>query len=199
VVYTTSGAVPTPASTVYRSPISLPRGGTVNAACVAPNGAVGMMASKRFPGFAPTGWKVVAVDNRTPTQADNAANAIDGNTSTLWQTGDSPLPHSLTVDMGRSLRIGGLGYVPRQDRNRNGVVDAFRFETGADGKNWTTNIDQGRFGNIRNNPVAQEVRFAPVAARFFRFTALREINGKNSTSAAEITVLPAESEDGKPN
>jgi alpha-L-fucosidase len=107
------------------------------------------------------------------------------------------MPHSLTVDLGPSLRIGGLCYVPVPPRGRGrgdnggGVIETYRFETSEDGKSWTTNVNEGRFGNIRNNPIAQEVPFAPVTARYFRFTALREVNGGNIASVAEITVLPA--------
>ena len=49
----------------------------------------------------------------------------------------------------------------------------------------------GRFGNIRNNPALQEVQFDPTNARYFRFTALQEINTNGWMSAAEISVLPA--------
>jgi alpha-L-fucosidase len=93
--------------------------------------------------------------------------------------------------MGREVKIAGFSYLPRQDRNASGVVDTYRFETSTDGKTWTAAVDQARFGNIRNNPVLQEVTFTPVNARFFRFTAVREVGGNNAMSAAEITVLPA--------
>jgi len=218
-VYTTDASVPTKESPVYRSPISLPGGGTVNAACVDAGGRLGMMASKRFWGYVPTGWKVIAVDNREPTEADNAARAIDGDPSTVWQSSDSPLPHSLTVDVGSLRQIGGLCYIPPRGGARGGArgrrgggggpgggvpaqrvggaIDSYRFETSGDGKNWTTNVEQGRFGNIRNNPVPQEVRFAPVTARFFRFTALSEASGNNRVSVAELTVLTVNPEDDK--
>jgi alpha-L-fucosidase len=93
--------------------------------------------------------------------------------------------------MGKSHRIGGFTYLPRQDGNPNGTVERYRFETSEDGTDWTTNIVSGTFANIRNNPSLQQVTFAPVNARYFRFTALREINGNGWTSAAEISVLPA--------
>lgn len=197
VVYTLDGTMPTARSTMYQSPVSLTRGGTVHAACLASDGRLGMMASKHFAGFVPIGWKVVSVDS----QEDNspAANAIDGNPSTIWQTrlnADLALPHQLTVDMGRSLRIGGFTYIPRQDGNRNGVVESYRFETSVDGKSWTKDVEFGSFGNMRNNPELQEVTFAPLDARFFRFTALKELGANGLTSAAEISVLPAE-EDGR--
>jgi alpha-L-fucosidase len=147
-----------------------------------------------------TRWKIVGVDSQETGQTIGAAvNAIDGNPSTIWQTrsnADLSLPHYLTIDMGTSRRISGFTYLPRQDGNPNGTVETYRFETSVDGVNWTTNLASGTFANIRNNPSLQEVPFAPVSARFFRFTALQEINTNGWTSAAEISVLPAETGTG---
>jgi alpha-L-fucosidase len=195
VAYTTDGTVPTSKSTVYTSPIALPRGGTVQATCLVPGGRLGMMASKYFAGLAPIGWKVMSVDSE---DANNpAVNAIDGSPATIWQTRSSvdlALPHHLTVDMGSVRRIAGFTYVPRQDKSQDGIVDTYRFETSVDGQNWTTNVDSGRFWNIENNPVLQEVPFTPVNARYFRFTALKGIGTSGLASAAEISVLAAEGE-----
>ena len=198
VVYTTDGTVPTPKSAVYSSPIALPRGGEVYAACLAPGGRLGMVTSKDFAGLAPIGWKVVSVDSE---EAGNpASNAIDGNPATVWQTrlnADLALPHQLTVDMGSVQRIAGFTYLPRQDGSHNGVVENYRFETSVDGHDWITDVDSGRFGNIRNNPELQEVPFAPVSARFFRFTALKELGTIGWSSAAEISVLSAQDKAGR--
>ena len=195
-VYTVDGTEPATGSPVYTTPVKLPLTGTVKAACVMPNGQLGLVASKTFAGLPPTGWKVVAVDSEEMAGANNgAANAIDGKSATFWHTRwneDLTLPHTITVDMGKTNRIAGFTYLPRQDGNANGTVENYRFETSVDGTGWTTNIVSGTFANIRNNPSLQQVTFAPVAARFFRFTALREIYGNGWTSAAEISVLPAE-------
>jgi alpha-L-fucosidase len=94
--------------------------------------------------------------------------------------------------MGTTHRVGGFTYLPRQDGMLNGVVEKYRFETSADGVNWTTNIASGAFANIQNNPSLQEVSFAPAQARYFRFTALQSVWRSGWTSAAEISVLPAE-------
>jgi len=194
-VYTTDGTIPTTQSTAYHSPIPLPLGGMVQAACVTPQGNLSLVASKAFPGLAPIGWKVANVDSQeTRLTNDAAANAIDGKASTIWQTrlkSDLKLPHHLAVDMGSSHRIAGFTYLPRQDGSLDGVVENYRFETSVDGRHWTTNVTAGRFGNIRNNPALQEVPFEPVTARYFRFTALQEINTNGWMSAAEISVLPA--------
>jgi alpha-L-fucosidase len=192
-IYTLDGTVPTNGSTVYRSAFALPRGGEVYAACVAPDGRLGMVTSKYFAGLAPIGWKVVSVDSEEANST--ASDAIDGNPATIWQTrpdADRLLPHQITVDMGSAQRIAGFTYLPRQDRSHNGVVENYRFETSMDRHDWTMDVDSGSFGNIQNNPELQEVPFPPVSARYFRFTALKEIGTNGRTSAAEISVLPAE-------
>lgn len=194
VVYTTDGSTPSLKSPRYGGAINFNKGGRLSAASVTPEGELSLITTKAFPGISPKGWQVIAVDSEEIDAADNAAsNAIDDNLNTIWHTrwnDDGKLPHSLTVDMGHEIRIAGFTYVPRTD-SLNGVVDTYRFETSTDGKNWTVNIDQGKFDNIQNNPITQEVPFAPVTARYFRFTALKEVNGRNWTSAAEISVVPA--------
>jgi alpha-L-fucosidase len=199
-VYTVDGSAPTAQSAVYDSPIPMPMGGTVQAACLLPNGQLGMEALKSFAGMVPTGWRIVEVDSEETRQGnDGAANVIDDNPSTNWHTrwnNDLALPHFITIDMGTSRRIAGFTYLPRRDGMANGTVDRYRFETSVDGVTWTTQIAAGRFANMRNNPGLREVTFAPVDARFFRFTALREINRNGWTSAAEISVLADDSHEG---
>jgi alpha-L-fucosidase len=92
--------------------------------------------------------------------------------------------------MSHVRRIGGFAYFPRQDWVFEGVVDRYRFETSVDGVTWTTQIAEGEFANIRNNPMRQEVFFSPVEARYFRFTGLHDVDGTSWIGAAELTVLP---------
>ncbi len=149
VVYTTDGTAPNSKSAVYRAPIALPKGGTVQTSYLTPDGHLGMMGSKYFAGLAPIGWKVVQVDSQD--DGNPAANAVDGNPSTLWiaRSNASPAsPHQITVDMGSSQRIAGFTYLPRQDGTHEGVVETYRFETSVDGQTWTINVDSARFGNI---------------------------------------------------
>jgi Alpha-L-fucosidase len=182
IVYTTDGSVPTPQSPLYSGPITLARGGVVNAACVAGDGRLGMMASKRIAGFAPAGWKIVAADGNV----SEAVRAIDADAATVWQ--GKSLPSSITVDLGRTLALGGFSYLPSSDAA--GAVDTYRFETSVDGRTWTISAE-GRFGNIENSPILQEVAFTPVNARFFRFTALKLAKG-TAAGIAEIGVLSVE-------
>jgi alpha-L-fucosidase len=196
IVYTTDGSTPTPASPTYAGPIKLPAAGVVKTARILPDGRAGVVGTRTFAGLVPSGWKVVAVDSEEVTQGHNpAAFAIDGDSTTYWHTrwsGDLKLPHAITVDMGQVHRIAGFTYLPRQDNQLNGTVVNFRFETSIDGVEWTTRIEQGTFANVRNNPDLQIQRFAPGDARLFRFTALGEVWGNGWTSAAEVSVIPAD-------
>ena len=196
-VYTIDGSDPTAKSAIYTAPIVLApdRSVTVRAASLLPDGKLGISGSRIFAGLMPIGWKVVSVDSEETAGADNsAARAIDGDSSTFWHTrwnADQRQPHTITVDLGKTNRIAGFTYLPRQDGLLNGVVEKYRFETSTDNVTWTTNIAAGSFANIQNNPSLQEVAFAPVSARYFRFTSLQAIWNSGWTSAAEISVLPA--------
>jgi alpha-L-fucosidase len=196
IVFTLDGTPPSTHSAVYTEPISLPTGGSVKAANLLSHGQLGLVATREFAGVSQKGWKMYSVDSEEIAGGNNgAANAIDGDSSTFWHTkwsADLSLPHYITIDMGAVRRIGGFTYLPRQDGNPNGTVETYRFETSTDGVNWTTNIASGTFANIKNNPSLQQVTFDPVDARYFRFTALQEINKNGWTNAAEISVLPAD-------
>lgn len=198
IVYTTDGSAPTPASPVYTAPLALPQSGVVKAGRVQADGRIGVVGTRNFAGMSPRGWKVVEVDSEEVVQGQNgAALAIDGDSSTYWHTrwgADLKLPHHITIDMGQVHRIAGFVYLPRQDGMLNGTAENFRFETSEDGRSWTVTVAKGTFSNVRNNPDLQEVRFAPVKARYFRFTALDEVWRNGWASAAELSVIPAANE-----
>jgi alpha-L-fucosidase len=188
VVYTLDGTVPTAQSIVYRTPIPLSNGGKVLAACIALDGRAGMLALKDMLGLAPIGWKIISVSSESPEHP--AVNAIDGRPNTLWETGTTAMPEQqIEVDMGGLRRVTGFTYLPRQDRDHSGVVERYRFEVSAEGKTWSAAVASGRFENISNNPELQKVFFPPVDARFFRFTALQDIQSAGRASAAEISVI----------
>jgi alpha-L-fucosidase len=193
IVYTLDGTPPTARSPVYDGPVGLPDGGTLQAAVLTPHGSLGLTAIKTVVGLAPTGWTARrTAGNEAGSSGFDAARAIDADAATLWKAraSDDGVPPSLTVDMGRARRIGGFAYLPRQDWVFEGVVDRYRFETSVDGTHWTTRVASGSFDNIKNDPTLREVTFARVAARFFRFTALRDVEQSGWAHVAEITVLP---------
>ena len=164
----------------------------MKAARLLPGSRLGVTGTRNFTGLSPRGWKVVAVDDDA---ANQAALAVDGDPATFWNTHrDNPDkgPTSITIDTGAARRIAGLAYLPRQDGQVLGTVVRYRVETSVDGAAWQTAIADGTFANIQNNPDWQTARFAPVAARFFRFTALADVWHTGGANAAELSVIPAD-------
>ena len=198
IVYTTDGSVPTAASPVYHAPVALPASGVVKAARMLADGRLGVTGSRSFLGLSPRGWKVLSVDSEETAQGNNAAaRAIDGDPATFWHSkwdGPKTGTHVIAIDMGQAQRIAGVAYLPRQDDQLDGTVENFRFETSSDGVAWTVAVDKGTFANVRNNPDWQQARFAPVTARYFRFTALDDVWRNGATNAAELSVIPASAE-----
>jgi alpha-L-fucosidase len=90
--------------------------------------------------------------------------------------------------MGREIEIRGFTYLPRQDGNSGGLVEHFRFETSVNGTDWVTNVEGGRFGNIRNNPFFRR-RPLPGEGALLPLHGHREPGDAEGMSAAEISVL----------
>jgi beta-galactosidase len=80
-------------------------------------------------------WTVAWVDSEEATKEDGGAlNAINGQNSDYWITalkGDA-YPHRLVLDLGRTMEVAGLRYVPRQGPDgTTGRIRRFRAYVGA--------------------------------------------------------------------
>jgi photosystem II stability/assembly factor-like uncharacterized protein len=117
-----------------------------------------------------------------------AANAIDGNNSTIWHTkysgGTDQYPHELQVDLGRIYSVSKFKYLPRQS-GTNGYVANYEIYVSNNIANWGTAVASGTFAN---NATEKVVSFAAKSGRYVRFKALSAANGAAYASAAEIKV-----------
>ncbi len=141
-----------------------------------------------------TGW-TAAADSEETTQANGrAANALDGNTNSIWQTSwtTAPeLPHTFTIDMRKLNLVSGFSYLPRPSSNADGRLGQYQITTSTDGVNWNESVASGVF---LDSAAAQTTTFAPQLARFARLTVLTEAGGRGPwSSAAEFNLL------GRPN
>jgi len=121
-----------------------------------------------------------------------AANAIDGQASTLWHSSTAlrnTFPASLTLDLGTVKSVAQLRYLPRQDNltnpngGTNGVITGYRVSVSTDGSTFTTVAT----GSWAMNPDLKSAAFAPQQARFVRLEATAGQAGY--ASAAEVTLL----------
>jgi beta-galactosidase len=82
------------------------------------------------------GWTIADVDSEERTGEDGTAeNAIDGQTANFWHTEWSDRkpahPHHLTLDLGKSVTVGGFRYTPRQGAdNVTGRIKDYRIYVG---------------------------------------------------------------------
>ncbi|MDB5820421.1 MAG: hypothetical protein JWQ11_4061 [Rhizobacter sp.] len=103
------------------------------------------------------GWKASA-DSEGANEA--ASYAIDGDPRSHWHTrwegSAAPMPHTLTLDLGRPHAISGFRLLPRQDNSRNGTVARYCLFVSVDGKYWGAPVEQGTLAN-QADPLAERV------------------------------------------
>ncbi len=85
-------------------------------------------------------WEITYYDSEELVGENGAAaNAIDGDSSTIWHTewyaNAPPHPHEIRVDLGETVRAIGLKYLPRQ-YGVNGTVAAVKIYGSDDGVAW---------------------------------------------------------------
>jgi hypothetical protein len=171
-------------------------GGPVTAGCRPDRGAH-QLSTTCAPGagvIARTNWSLRYVDSQeTAAENGSAANAFDGNLSTIWHTrytgGSAAMPHEIQINLGASYAVSGLRYLPRQDGGTgaaNGRIGQYEIYVSADGTNWGAAVATGTFAN---NASQKEVRFTAKSGQYLRLRALSEVAGNPWTSAAEIYAL----------
>jgi hypothetical protein len=187
----TDPAPPTPATPSvmeYRvlTSIGVVRSGPSNTITVAVGGA---------PRVPQSALKALSADSEESLKENgNKLNAIDGMPGTLWHTAWSTTPvpvppHWIILDLGDTMTVDGLSYLPRQDTNVNGTIGQYEIAVSMDAHDWGTPVSTGAW--TWPPPVEQIVRFRAKPGRYVRLTALREDHDKAYTSAAEIGVYAA--------
>jgi hypothetical protein len=100
----------------------------------------------------------------------------------------------LEIDLGREWKIGGITYLPRQDKAvPDGMIEAGGISFSRDGNSWTK-PQAFRLGNLVNDPSERTILLdgPAVDARYLRLVSTAGAAGKPYAAAAEIGVLPAE-------
>ena len=138
--------------------------------------------------------KVVKVDSEeTSAENGSGANAVDGDPNTFWHTqytdAAPPCPHEITIELVPPATIKGFTYLPRQDDSDHGTIKDYEFYVSADGVDFGQPVSKGTFENTKD---LKTVTFDPKQCRFIKLKALSEVNDAEWTSAAEITVIPAD-------
>jgi len=133
-------------------------------------------------------WRVVRVDSEETTATDaSAARAFDENPLTYWHTqseGQRPAhPHEIVIDLGRTHRVCGFRYLPR---NGTGDIKDCEFFVSDDPSRLGQRVVKGSFTDRR---AEQTVLVDARPGRYVMLRALSSADGSPYTSAREFSVL----------
>ncbi|PEA54255.1 chitin-binding protein [Bacillus pseudomycoides] len=111
-----------------------------------------------------------------------AANAVDGNGTTMWHTlwnGSDKAPY-ITIKLNEVTSVSQLAYVPRQDNCNNGNITSYNIYTSMDGVNFT----KVATGTWTNDKLTKNATFNKVDAQYVK---LEVVSGHGGfASASEI-------------
>ncbi|WP_419698217.1 alpha-L-fucosidase [Mucilaginibacter sp. NFX135] len=185
--YTLNGQEPTLKSPLYKGPFSITDDAVVKARGFEGKDQQSESAFVSL-GYAKTDWKVI--DASASSNDNQTENAIDENSHSLYSTlkqESASFPQQISVDLGSIKEIKAFGYLPRQDKQFDGIVDSYVFYISNDGKEWQK-VASGEFSNIKASLIEQPVILKqPVKARYFKFEAAHVIAG-NGITVAELSV-----------
>ena len=112
---------------------------------------------------------------------------FDNDIRSIWKSADM---QPIVVNMGQELAISGFTYVHAETVGAEGVVTKYRIYVSNDAAAWTQMGGEREFENIRNNPIAQNVRFeAPVKARYIKFEPIETTDNNGTFTVAEFGAI----------
>jgi alpha-glucosidase (family GH31 glycosyl hydrolase)/uncharacterized protein YjdB len=127
---------------------------------------------------------IVATATSTDTTSP-VANALDGSIETIWSTkldGSTPLPQSITLNLGTKFSVNKLKYLPRQYSGSDGIITAYNVYVSTDGTSFT----KVATGAWNADKLEKTATFTTVEAQYVKLEATAGVNG--FAAAAELNV-----------
>ena len=132
--------------------------------------------------LAKEGAKVIACDSQAPDYP--AELAIDGTPATFWHTAwrptPAPLPHFLTIDLGKTRTLQSLACTPRQDQSNARIADCEVYLSD-DAAQWGKPAATVK---LKNESTAQAIRFEPPATGRYLKVIIKSTHAEKDPSAA---------------
>ncbi len=183
VYYTLDGSTPTSKSTKYTGPFQTD--GKLEVRAIAFDAATRKSSSECREQFdiSRKNWKIVGIEDQ------KVYAVLDGNLTTTWhQPKGTNLPADLVIDLGKEENLTGFRYYPDQALWGPGIITNYQFYVSNDNKDWKL-VDEGEFSNIKNNPLWQTKKFAPVKTRYIKLRALKNTENNDNIGYAEVDVI----------
>lgn len=131
------------------------------------------------------GAKVIALDSKDPQNPGTMA--IDGDPTTFWRTEKAkPMPHFITIDLGREMPLRGLDCLPRQDEPNGRCLDCEVYATNNPGL-WGDPLATIQW---KNNDQWQTFPFGKeVMARYLKIVVKSAVGNTKYTCPAEFDIV----------
>ncbi|MBR5848254.1 MAG: alpha-L-fucosidase [Bacteroidaceae bacterium] len=121
------------------------------------------------------------------TPGNDGRRIFDNDIETVWRSKDM---QPLTIDLTETKNIKGFAYVPAGKVNGEGTITKYRLYTSLDGETWEQDGGDREFENIRNNPTAQNIRFASARnVRFIKIEPTETTDNSGTYTVAEFGVI----------
>ena len=173
--YTIDGSEPNCESLLYKASFELKDKAIVKAiSCDPVSGKQSAVAVKEFD-LPTTAFKVFQPSD------ESARRMFDGDEMTSYYL--SRNKNFIELHLNQKMKIAGVRYLPSQARDA--VEHVAQYEVYVDGKM----VSKGAFANIVNNPIEQEVRFAPVEGKTVLFVAVGNTHDAPRAAVAEFSVV----------
>lgn len=135
-------------------------------------------------------WAFTSVNSTVP--AGTGAEAIDGDSLTLWHTEwdavQPPFPHEIQFDLGAIYPVSGIGMLPRQDGALNGKVTEYEVYLSLNGTSWTLQ-NSGTFSYANNNDISiKQAYFGSIDARHVKFVGLAGYDAQFFMAISEFKI-----------
>ncbi|GFF60484.1 galactose oxidase [Aspergillus udagawae] len=132
-----------------------------------------------------TNW-VATCDNARA--GNECSKAIDGDNSTYWHSdNNSPLPHSITINLGTAQNVSGLAVWPQKIED--GWIVAHDVYLSSDGNNWGQPVAHGTWWP---DSTVKMAIFEPQQVQYVRVVALSSSAGDNAISIADLQIWSAQ-------
>ncbi len=121
------------------------------------------------------------------TPGNDGKKIFDNDIESVWKSKDM---QPLIIDLTETKEIKGITYVPAENVNSEGTITKYRIYTSNNGSLWEQEGGDREFDNIRNNPIAQNVRFEKSRnIRFIKIEPMETTDNNGTYTVAEFGII----------